>query len=80
MKRPHAKTQANQILPSARACESCGMEISRKRLAAMPGARLCVACQSRVDTPIRATDRRVMNALVERSEYDEEMFAPEAHE
>jgi RNA polymerase-binding transcription factor DksA len=70
----------NGVAPGVRTCDECGVEIPRKRLDAVPGATLCIECQSRADTPIKAADRRVMNALVEHAENDEEMFAPEAHE
>jgi RNA polymerase-binding transcription factor DksA len=63
-----------------RTCEECGREIPRKRIEAAPNATLCVACQEAADVVIKAGDRRLMNALVERAEYDGEMFAPEAHE
>ena len=67
-------------MTKSRTCQKGGSEIPRKRLEAVPDTQLCVACQRRADTPIRAGDRRVMNALVERAEYDEEMFLPEAHQ
>ena len=70
----------NGVARSVRTCQECGMEIPRKRLDAVPSATLCLECQSRADTPITAVDRRVMHALVEHAEYDEEVFAPEAHE
>ena len=69
----------NGVAPGVRECNECGIEIPRKRLDAVPGTALCVRCQSRADVPITAADRRVMNALVEHAEYDEGMFAPEAH-
>jgi hypothetical protein len=68
------------VAPAARTCEECGGEIPRKRLDAVPDAKLCVGCQGGADVPIKPGDRRVMNALVQRAEYDQEMFAPEAHE
>jgi len=65
-------------------CQQCGDPIAPNRLKALPNAKLCVACANQreqdEDVRIRATDRRVMNALVQLSEYDQEMFAPEAHE
>jgi len=63
-----------------RTCEECGREIPRKRIEAAPNATLCVACQEAADVRINANSRVVRNALVERSEWDGEMFAPEAHE
>ncbi len=66
--------------PDRRTCEECGEEIPRKRLDAKPDATLCVGCQSTADIRIGSGDRRVMNSLVELSEYDEGMFAPEPHE
>ena len=33
-------------------CESCGKSISSPRLKAMPWARYCIACQSRVESPV----------------------------
>ncbi|HUY83147.1 MAG TPA: DksA/TraR family C4-type zinc finger protein [Steroidobacteraceae bacterium] len=35
--------------PSLTHCESCGDEIPEARRAAVPGVRLCVACQSERD-------------------------------
>ena len=70
----------NGVAQIVRTCDKCGIEIPRKRLDAVPNATLCLECQSRADVPIMAADRRVMNALVEHAEYDEEMFAPEPHE
>jgi len=67
-------------VPDRRTCEECGKEIPRKRLEVKPNATLCVTCQSKTDVRIGAGDRRVMNSLVELSEYDEGMFAPEAHQ
>jgi RNA polymerase-binding transcription factor DksA len=64
-------------------CERCGDPISPKRLDAIPEATQCIECAQKTQRKgslIRSTDRRVMNALVELSEGDEGMFAPEAHE
>lgn len=35
--------------PGASRCEHCGAEIPAARRAAVPGVRLCVACQERED-------------------------------
>lgn len=70
----------NDVVPGVRTCSECGIEIPCKRLDAVPDATLCIGCQSRSDAPITAADWRVMHALVEHAECDEEMFAPEAHE
>lgn len=35
--------------PSLLHCEECGVEIPQARRAALPGVRLCVACQSERD-------------------------------
>ena len=77
MKQP---CRLRNVALGSRTCQECGAKIPLKRLYAMPDATLCVACQQFADAPIIAGDRCVMNALVEHAEYDEEMFAPEAHE
>jgi len=74
------RTLSYNSVAEARTCDKCGVEIPRKRLDAVPNATLCLECQSRAGVPIIAADRRVMHALVEHAEYDEGMFAPEAHE
>jgi hypothetical protein len=45
----------------------------------MPDVRLCIECASPRDTLLRASDRLVMNSLVQRAEYDLEHHRPEAH-
>lgn len=35
--------------PGATHCDACGVEIPEARRKAMPGARLCIACQSAAD-------------------------------
>jgi hypothetical protein len=76
----HATNGAQaSIAPEPHACEACGNEIPRKRLEAVPGARLCVGCQSCEDVPIKDGDRRVMNALVQRAECDLDHHKPEPH-
>ena len=35
--------------PSATHCHECGASIPKERRAALPGVRLCVACQEAVD-------------------------------
>ena len=45
---------ARSRLPSGQGeihCQQCGHEIPEARRAAMPGARLCVDCQSEQDRP-----------------------------
>lgn len=47
-----ALQRARQNLPkgeSLEACEECGAEIPQARREALPGVRLCVACQSERD-------------------------------
>lgn len=39
-------------------CETCEEPIARRRLEAMPHARMCVACQSKVEDPVRKGPRR----------------------
>ena len=49
---------ARERLPrgeSARLCDECEAEIPEARRAAVPGVRLCVACQSALDEEARAT-------------------------
>ena len=48
-----ALQRARQNLPkgeSLEECEECGDEIPRARREALPGVRLCVACQSKHDS------------------------------
>lgn len=52
-----AAKRAREKLPSGESlefCEECGEEIPQKRREALPGVRLCVACQSEVE---RAEER-----------------------
>jgi phage/conjugal plasmid C-4 type zinc finger TraR family protein len=39
--------------PSLKVCEECGKEIPEARRAAMPGVRLCIACQEEVDKLVK---------------------------
>jgi len=41
--------------PGGAVCEECGEDIPEARRRAMPGARLCVACQSGRDRPAAAS-------------------------
>lgn len=40
--------------PSATACDACGEAIPEARRLALPGVRLCVACQAEVDKQVTA--------------------------
>lgn len=47
--------------PGRSHCEDCGVEIPHARRAAIPGARLCIACQDQHDRgakPFSAYNRR----------------------
>ncbi|MEX0607318.1 MAG: DksA/TraR family C4-type zinc finger protein [Halofilum sp. (in: g-proteobacteria)] len=53
-----ALQRARQNLPkgeSLEECEECGAEIPQARREALPGVRLCVACQSKLDDQEQAT-------------------------
>ncbi|HEY1992139.1 MAG TPA: DksA/TraR family C4-type zinc finger protein [Gammaproteobacteria bacterium] len=39
--------------PSLSHCEECGAEIPAARRAAVPGVRLCIACQSEADKQLQ---------------------------
>ena len=39
--------------PSATHCDECGASIPEARRAALPGVRLCIACQQEVDAEVR---------------------------
>ena len=39
--------------PSRRHCEECGAEIPEARRQAMPGVRLCIACQGEADKQVQ---------------------------
>lgn len=39
--------------PSATQCDECGASIPEARRAALPGVRLCIACQQEVDAEVR---------------------------
>jgi phage/conjugal plasmid C-4 type zinc finger TraR family protein len=39
--------------PSATHCHECGAAIPEARRAALPGVRLCIACQQRADAEVR---------------------------
>ena len=39
--------------PSATHCQECGVSIPEARRAALPGVRLCIACQEAADKEIR---------------------------
>ena len=62
-------------------CIECGEVIPQKRLAAVPGADMCVKCEERYGAKKHdARSRVVMNALVQRAEVDVfDAHAPEAH-
>ncbi len=40
--------------PSLKQCQECGAEIPEARRAAMPGVRLCIACQTEADKNAQA--------------------------
>ena len=40
--------------PSQKNCEECGAEIPEARRQAMPGVRLCIACQTEADKQAQA--------------------------
>ena len=39
--------------PSATHCEDCGAAIPEARRSALPGVRLCIACQQKADAELR---------------------------
>jgi phage/conjugal plasmid C-4 type zinc finger TraR family protein len=39
--------------PSAAHCHDCGQPIPEARRAALPGVRLCIACQQQADAQVR---------------------------
>ncbi len=39
--------------PSLKSCEECGKEIPEARRQAMPGVRLCIACQDEADKQVK---------------------------
>ena len=39
--------------PSATHCQGCGEPIPEPRRAALPGVRLCIACQEKADAEVR---------------------------
>lgn len=39
--------------PSLKNCEECGAEIPEARRQALPGVRLCIACQSEADKAVQ---------------------------
>jgi phage/conjugal plasmid C-4 type zinc finger TraR family protein len=41
--------------PSAEYCDDCGEPVPKKRRAALPGVRTCIACQSARDGTVRHT-------------------------
>ena len=70
-------------MPQAKYCIECDEPIPAKRLAAVPDAQYCVVCQAAIgDTPLRANNSIVQDALVELSERDggEMQNPPEPHE
>ena len=40
--------------PSLRLCAECGNEIPEARRAALPGVRLCIACQEEADKDVKS--------------------------
>jgi DnaK suppressor protein len=45
-------------------CETCEEPIAPRRLEAMPHARMCVACQSKVEDPIKRGPRKKLTDYV----------------
>lgn len=45
-------------------CEQCEEPIAPRRLEAMPHARMCVACQSEVEDPVKRGPRRKLTDFV----------------
>lgn len=51
--RERARRERETAPVASRPCAECGYDIPQARLAARPGARLCVDCQSEAERPPR---------------------------